>query len=110
MKLPNADRAIIATEKLIGYCLNPEHSKGKHKARVFQSVLGISRENVDDLYDLIQQAALSGEVVQQRSTPFGQEFKVDWTVPGFDRVQLRTIWIIALESTAPQLVSAFIKS
>ncbi len=110
MKLPNADRAIIPREKLIGYCLNPEHPKGKHKARVFQSVLGITRENVDNLYDLVQQSAIAGEVVQERLTPFGQEFKVDWTVSGFDQVQLRTLWIISSKSNIPQLVSAFIKS
>ena len=34
MNLPNGDRAIIPIEKLLDYCLNPEHSKGKHKARV----------------------------------------------------------------------------
>lgn len=109
MKLPNGDSVIIPREKLIGYCLNPEHPKGKHKARVFQSVLGITRENVGNLYDLVQQAAIAGEVVQERLTPFGQEFKVDWTVPGSDQVQLRTIWIFS-ESNIPQLVSAFIKS
>lgn len=26
--------------KLTGYCLNPEHPRGKHKARVFASALG----------------------------------------------------------------------
>jgi hypothetical protein len=84
-------------------------SKGKHKARVFQSVLGINRENADRLYELVRQAAITGEEVQERSTPFGQEFKVDWTIPGLDQVQLRTLWIISSESTVPQLVSAFIK-
>jgi hypothetical protein len=98
MKLPNADRAIIPIEKLVGYCLNPEHPKGKHKARVFQAVLGITRENADRLYELVRQAAIAGEVVQERSTPFG-----------LDRVQLRTLWIISSELTIPQLVSAFIK-
>jgi hypothetical protein len=109
MKLPNGDRAIIPIEKLVGYCLNPEHPKGKHKARVFRAVLGITRENADRLYELVRQAAIAGEVVQERSTPFGQEFKVDWTIPGLDRVQLRTLWIISSELTIPQLVSAFIK-
>jgi hypothetical protein len=110
MKLPNAECAIISIEKLIGYCLNPEHPKGKHKARVFQSVLGITRENADRLYELVRQAAITGKVVQERSTPFGQEFKVDWNILGLDQVQLRTLWIISSESTIPQLVSAFIKS
>jgi hypothetical protein len=41
MKLPNPEQAIIDEEKLSGYCLNPRHSDGQHKARVFQSALGI---------------------------------------------------------------------
>ena len=64
MKLPNGDRAEISTEKLRLYCLNPNHSSGKHKARVFQSALGITTENVDRLKALVEQAAISGEVVQ----------------------------------------------
>lgn len=49
MKLPNGDRAEIPMQKLIGYCLNPEHPSGKHKARVFESALGITAEDVDVL-------------------------------------------------------------
>ncbi|WP_372726680.1 DUF6883 domain-containing protein [Nostoc sp. TCL26-01] len=36
-KLPNPERAIVEAEKIAGYCLNPEHPEGKHKARVFKS-------------------------------------------------------------------------
>ncbi|NJP09740.1 MAG: hypothetical protein HC866_09835 [Leptolyngbyaceae cyanobacterium RU_5_1] len=109
MKLPNGELAIIPIEKLLGYCLNSEHPRGKHKARVFKSTLGITPDNVDQLYQLVQQAAVGGEVVQERSTEFGQEFKLDWTIPGVDGIQLRTIWIIAQDTSEPQLVSAFIK-
>jgi hypothetical protein len=45
MKLPNGDRAEIQMEKLTGYCLNPDHSSGKHKAKVFAAALGITAEN-----------------------------------------------------------------
>ncbi len=92
MKLTNGELAEIPMQKLIGYCLNPEHSGGKHKARVFLSVLGITAENADVLKQLIQTAAIGGEVVQQDSTPFGNQFKVDWTVPNTEAIQLRTIW------------------
>jgi hypothetical protein len=78
MKLPNAECAIIPIEKLVGYCLNPEHPKGKHKVRVFQSILGINYENADRLYELVRQAAITGEVVQERSTPFGQEYLIEF--------------------------------
>ncbi|MGL5835460.1 MAG: DUF6883 domain-containing protein, partial [Waterburya sp.] len=30
MKLPNGDKAEIPVQKLVGYCLNPNHSSGKH--------------------------------------------------------------------------------
>ena len=64
-KLPNGERAEIPMQKLIGYCLNPEHSTGKHKARVFKSRLGLDAENADRLRELIQNAAIAGEVVKQ---------------------------------------------
>lgn len=109
MKLPNGDRAIVPIEKLANYCLNPEHPDGKHKARVFASAMGITRHNAEELRDLISRAATHGEVVQQAITPFGQQFKVDWVVPGYDDIILRTIWLIPSSQPHPHLVSAFIK-
>ncbi len=108
MKLPNGDRVIIPMEKLLGYCLNPNHIRGKHKARVFEAVLGITAANVEELEALVRQAALEGEIVQERETDFGREFKLDWSIPGTDSVELRTIWIVPHHSVEPQLVSAFI--
>ena len=35
MKLPNGERAIVDTRKLLEYCLNSEHPRGRNKARVF---------------------------------------------------------------------------
>ena len=34
MRIPNADRAIIAPEKLRFYLLNPSHRRGSAKARL----------------------------------------------------------------------------
>lgn len=42
MRLPNAEMAYIDDRKLIGYCLSETHTIGKHKARVFSAVLGIT--------------------------------------------------------------------
>ncbi|MEG3438963.1 hypothetical protein V0288_17690 [Pannus brasiliensis CCIBt3594] len=109
MKLPNGELAEISMEKLIGYRLNPEHSRGNNKARVFRARLGITAENAEELRDLIQQAALEGEVVQQVVTEFGRQFKVDWTIPDREGIQLRTIWEIGLTNPNPRLISVFIK-
>jgi hypothetical protein len=109
MRLPNGDRAFIPMEKITGYCLNPNHSKGKHKARVFRAILGITIENADRLVSLIQQAAIEGEVVQRDLTPKGEIFKVDWEIPDTPGEQLRSTWEIAHDSDVPRLVTAFIK-
>ena len=109
MKLPQGEQAIVPLEKLLGYCLNPNHDSGKHKARVFASALGITADNAEMLKTLICQAAVEGSVVQQANTEFGQQFKVDWTVPNTDGVTLRTIWKLPSESEAPQLISAYIR-
>ncbi|WP_371744328.1 DUF6883 domain-containing protein [Acidithiobacillus ferrooxidans] len=45
MKLPGSGHAYIDDQKLVGYCLNPEHPEGRHKARVFYSALGLSQSD-----------------------------------------------------------------
>jgi|SRR6476646_6323906 len=109
MKLPNGDQAEISMQKLVDYCLNPDHPSGKHKARVFESALNITASNANFLRELVQRAAVEGEVVQQDATAFGQVFKVDWIVPDTNGVELRTIWEIRTNNSNPRLVSAFIK-
>lgn len=109
MKLPNGEQSEISRQKLIGYCLNLEHPSGKHKARVFESALGITAENANFLRELIQTAAVEGEIVQQENTAFGQVFKVDWIVPNTNTIELRTIWEITTKNPNPRLISAFIK-
>ena len=49
MKMPGGDAAIVDRVKLTEYCLNADHARGKHKARVFAAVLGFTAENADEL-------------------------------------------------------------
>jgi hypothetical protein len=49
MRLPNGNRADLGT-KLEDYVLNPRHREGRHKARVFESALGLTLANVDVLH------------------------------------------------------------
>ncbi|MEK0188863.1 DUF6883 domain-containing protein, partial [Microcoleus anatoxicus PTRS2] len=52
--------------------------------------MGITANNAELLQELIQKAAIEGEVVQENTTDFGQQFKVDWTVPDTAGIELRT--------------------
>ena len=73
------------------------------------AALKITVENVYELQQLLHQAAIEGEVVQQDSTEFGKLFKVDWLVPGTDAVILRSLWEMKPNQSQPRLISAFIK-
>ena len=37
MKLPNGEHAIVEIDKWLHYCLDSDHPRGRHKARVFAS-------------------------------------------------------------------------
>ena len=58
--MPGGETAIVDREKLTGYCLNPEHPRGKRKARVF-ATLGFTAENADDLLVVLLTAAVTVE-------------------------------------------------
>lgn len=58
MKLPNAERAVVDVRKLRHYCLNNEHPRGQHKARVFRSALGWTAEQAEDVQRRLLKAVL----------------------------------------------------
>ena len=72
MKMPDGDAAIVDRQKLTGYCLNPEHPRGKHKARVF-ATLGITAENADALRAALLMAA-GGDAQPAASDQFGDRY------------------------------------
>ncbi len=71
MKLPYGDKAIIDQRKIIDYSLSPDHDDGKHKARLFQDVLGLTRAHAPLLLDALKEAAVDGEAVSGRLDRYG---------------------------------------
>jgi hypothetical protein len=53
MLIPNADNAVVDVRKLRDYCLNLEHEDGKHKARLFSSILGMTADNAEELRQIL---------------------------------------------------------
>lgn len=66
MILFNAEYAFIDKEKIFGYILSEDHLEGKHKARVFNSVAGITAENGATLIDAITEAILMHDAVFEK--------------------------------------------
>ena len=76
MKLPNGGRADLGT-KLEDYTLNPLHRDGRNKARVLESVLGITLANAGVLrHALLDAAANSDQAEPRGDNGFGEVYVV----------------------------------
>ena len=81
MLLPFAERAVAGESKFMGYCLNPEHPYGKHKARVFKSALGITATNWQILRDAVLTEILINTASYAGRNSYGELYTVDFTMP-----------------------------
>jgi hypothetical protein len=110
--LPHGAQAIGVRDKLQRYALNAEHERGRHKARLFSSILGITLERIDYLEGAIQTGVLAVGVSAARGTPWGISCVVDVPVRGVGAkggrvVDVRTAWLLRGAGAAPSLTSAY---
>jgi hypothetical protein len=71
VNLPNGDRAVVDIIKLRGYCLSPDHLRGRHKARVFATALGLTADDAAVLRDAVLLAARGGSAVAGERDQYG---------------------------------------
>jgi hypothetical protein len=112
MKLPNGDRAQIdVRRKLIGYCLNKSHPTGKHKARVFEAVLGITTENVTILAHALRVAARELDAKVKSRSDDATKFEVELRVTGPRGIAVvRSGWVVERGSHVPRLATCYVKT
>ena len=108
-KLPNAENAIIEVTKLRDYCLSPQHPRGRHKARRFQDLLGLTTSDADWL----KQKLLAGVAIEpaekQETDSFGSRWRVDIPLTRQGKaVVVRTGWIIRTGDQNPRLITCWI--
>ena len=109
MKLPNAGRAVVDLRKIRDYCLNPDHPRGRHKARVFASVLGMTARNADELRDALLSAAGEAEAILTKKDQYGQRYMIDYKVSGpYGQVMVRSIWIVRNGEDFARLASCYV--
>lgn len=110
MKLPSGDEAIVEREKLTGYCLDPDHPRGKHKARVFATVLGFTVEHTEKLREALLTAAATEEATPAQSDRFGTRYVIDFPITGPNgTATLRSTWIMRQGEAVPRLTSCYVK-
>jgi len=107
--LPHADRAIVDIHKLEQYCLNPEHLRGRHKARVFRQALGIGPKDADWLHEALLDAVQKTEAILTAKDRFGTRWRADLSVSRQGRrCVVRTIWIVPEDHGIPRLVTCWV--
>jgi hypothetical protein len=109
MRLPQAEKAVVDITKLRQYCLNPVHPRGRHKARLFDRLLGIRAEHAEILPTALLEAAAKSPAMIGERDPYGVRYVLDFTwsvAPG--TVRIRSVWIIRTSEDSPRLVTSFI--
>jgi hypothetical protein len=108
VKLPNGELAIVDIEKLQDYCLNLQHPRGRHKARVFAAA-GIDSQDAEELRAALLDAAISGEAEPGTPSPYGQRYTLDFVLEKTRRpVRIRSSWIIRDGENLPRLTSCYV--
>ena len=81
-------------DKLHAYALSTESLTGKHKARMFRSILDMGAEDADALREQILGGLEAGTVTNTRPTEWGFRYSVDISLTGNNgRVaEADTVW------------------
>jgi Domain of unknown function (DUF6883) len=109
MRLPNPERAIVDVSKLREYCLNRSHPRGRHKARVFASALGLAAADADTLRRALLDAVLHSQAIPGERDQHGQRFMLDFqmTTPR-GTAGVRSVWIVRAGEDFPRLLTCFV--
>jgi hypothetical protein len=95
MFIPYAKNAVVDIRKLRDYCLNSKHDDGKHKARLFLSLLGMTADNAEELQQVLLEVVQTHEARLGRQDKFGQRYTLDFTIEWHNRsATLRSGWIM----------------
>jgi hypothetical protein len=109
LKLPNADRAFVDVAKLRRYCLSPTHAVGKHKARVFASVLGLTDADAEELRAALLEAARTLDAIPGEKDEYGQRYTLDLILAGpAGQATVRSTWIIRAGEDFARLTSCYV--
>lgn len=107
MKLPNSDKAIVATEKLRDYILSPVHPVGRFKSIFFRG-LGYNADTYEQLEADIRRLLIAdAELVTV--TKFGTKYMVRGVLvgPNGRSSPIVTVWIILSGQVVPRFVTAY---
>ena len=96
--------------KIEDYALNPLHRDGRNKARVFESVLGITLANADLLRRAVLDAAANSDQAEARGdNGFGETYALRFPM-STDKgtATVLTAWVVRHGEDFPRLTTCYI--
>ena len=108
MKIPDADRAIIAADKLTGYLLNVSHKRGGPKARLLLSV-GYRPDNPQSLESDLPAQHLSLDVTRTHENAYGIVYEVEGPIktPSGKTVRFCSVWQVNSGTDLPRFITMY---
>ena len=93
-RLPNADKAVIDSEKIRGYVLSPTHPVGRFKYALFAR-FGYSVEKWSRFELSLRKLIESKDVAAVEETAYGRKYVVEGPVetPSGKMLELVTVWL-----------------
>ena len=111
--MPNAERPMVATEKITGYIFCQDNEKGKHKARVLAKAFGLefNAEDAEYLRSALAKGLASGVVIGAQESAYGLKYKVNIAITGKNGhiEDVETGWILDDGSDTPRLLTAYLR-
>ena len=108
MKLPNADKAIVPSDKITDYLLSLTHLDGRDKAAFF-IVFGFSPEAPKLLEAALLKQAEAQAVVRSVANTFGVRYVIEdeLETPDGRNPLVRSVWFVENGEEIPRLVTAY---
>ena len=110
MLLPEGEQAVVEDTKLLDYVLNLEHPVGRHHAMLFETLLGITRQNYEVLKAQLLRAAASVDVNAGKQSAFGQKFEMRFPVDGpLGTRPVLAVWMRDRAQVRPRLITCYVE-
>lgn len=110
--MPYRRNAETDVKKFIDYSLNKEHPIGKHKAEVYQSVLGYNKDNASNLISQIDNAVKSGKVdpISTEQSKYGIKYVYSIKIkgPNGNTANVKAVYQLDKGSHKPRLITNYI--
>ena len=102
---------VVEIAKLRDYCLSDTHPRGRHKARIFRSRLGLSAGDAELLRQALLDAARDrqDDVKPTDADQYGQRYVLDFPVTtAAGTAMVRSAWIVLAEEDVLRLTSCYV--